>query len=92
MQEHGITCKKKDLFKCLPTWKIWLNIHTRYCDPSVTTVASSLSERLCPVQSFAMATEDDYGAANGADLMDGTPRIALELTSRIYKYFRCLGH
>ena len=51
----------------------------------VTTVASSLSERLCPVQSFAMATEDDYGAANGADLMDGTPRIAQELTSRKYK-------
>ena len=54
-------------------------------DPLITTVVSSLSERLCPVQSFAMATEDDYGAANGADLMDGTPRIALQLTSRNYK-------
>ena len=48
-------------------------------------MAGSLSERLCPVQSFTMATEDDYGAANGADLMDGTPRIALELTSMKYK-------
>ena len=43
------------------------------------------------MQSFAMATEDDYGAANGADLMDGTPRIAQELTSRKYKVFQVFG-
>ena len=40
-----------------------------------------------------VATEDDYGAANGADLMDGTPRIALEAQGKdLYDDARYIQH